>query len=167
MTSSPTKRSFGRKLRLRRTALLQGLPHLSSNSFPRPTEWTTFPLLDNFPPNELQTMLDAESALTRHEISQYVQKFPYNGVVFLLPPWKEIYATDSERDQDFEESVRVFEGMRKWYSEWGYETLEVPRGKIDERVSFILQCVDIPWKSLLADKLFAASRLQVCRKVQR
>lgn len=89
-------------------------------------------------------MLDAECALTRHEISHYVQQFPYNGVVFLLPPWKEIYATDSERDQDFEESVRVFEGMRKWYSEWGYETVEVPRGKVDERVSFILQRVNNP-----------------------
>ncbi|EZQ17103.1 hypothetical protein CF98_35520 [Halopseudomonas bauzanensis] len=89
-------------------------------------------------------MLDAESALTCHEISHYVQQFPYNGVVFLLPPWKEIYATDSERDQDFEESVRVFEGMRKWYSEWGYETVEVPRGKVDERVSFILQRVNNP-----------------------
>ncbi|WP_136246935.1 AAA family ATPase [Halomonas borealis] len=89
-------------------------------------------------------MLDAEGALTNDEIAQYVQKFPYNGIVFLLPPWEEIYGTDSERDQSFEESIVVFEGMKKWYSEWGYETLEVPRDKIDERVSFILQRIENP-----------------------
>lgn len=89
-------------------------------------------------------MLDAEKVLTRDEIAKYVQKFPYNNVVFLLPPWKEIYDTDSERDQTFEDSVEVFEGMKRWYSQWGYETLEVPRVNIDDRVTFILQRVHAP-----------------------
>lgn len=89
-------------------------------------------------------MLNAENALTRDEIAEYVQYFPYNSVVFLLPPWKEIYDTDSERDQTFEDSVEVFEGMKRWYSQWGYETLEVPRVNIDERVSFILQRIYTP-----------------------
>lgn len=87
-------------------------------------------------------MLNAESALSRAEIANYVQMFPYNPVVFLLPPWEDIYGTDSERDQTFEESLEVFEGMKSWYSQWGYKTLEVPRGTIDERVSFILQCLE-------------------------
>lgn len=89
-------------------------------------------------------MLNAENALTHDEIAKYVQKFPYNSVVFLLPPWKEIYDTDSERDQTFEESVEVFEGMKRWYSQWGYEMLEVPRCNINERVSFILQRIHTP-----------------------
>lgn len=89
-------------------------------------------------------MLNAENALTRDEIAKYVQMFPYNSVVFLLPPWKEIYDTDSERDQTFAESVEVFEGMKRWYSQWGYETLEVPRGNINERASFILQRIHTP-----------------------
>lgn len=84
-------------------------------------------------------MLNAESALSRSDIANYVQMFPYNPVVFLLPPWEDIYSIDSERDQTFEESLEVFEGMKSWYSQWGYKTLEVPRGTIDERVSFILQ----------------------------
>lgn len=89
-------------------------------------------------------MLDVQDALMRDEIAKCVQKFPYNSVVFFLPPWKEIYETDSERDQTFEQSVEVFEGMKKWYSQWGYETLEVPRGSINERVSFILQRIHTP-----------------------
>ncbi len=58
--------------------------------------------------------------------------------MFLLPPWQEIYGTDSERDQTFEESVEVFEGMKRWYERWGYETVEVPRVGIEGRVAFIL-----------------------------
>lgn len=86
-------------------------------------------------------MLDVEGALPESEIANYVQAFPYSDIVFLLPPWKEIYTTDAERDQRFEESIAVFEGMRKWYSQWGYETIEVPRSSIGERVSFVLQSI--------------------------
>ncbi|WP_422141841.1 hypothetical protein [Vreelandella salicampi] len=60
-------------------------------------------------------MHDEESALTRADIANYVEAFPYNPVVFLLPPWEDIYGTDSERDQTFEESVEVFGGMKRWY----------------------------------------------------
>lgn len=84
-------------------------------------------------------MLDLESALSRDELARLVQALPYNHTVFLLPPWEAIYAMDSERDQTFEESVAVFEGMRRWYSRWGYETVEVPRAGVEARVSFILE----------------------------
>ncbi|WP_148255440.1 AAA family ATPase [Aidingimonas lacisalsi] len=87
-------------------------------------------------------MLEAESALASDEIAQYVQQFPYNDVVFLLPPWEEIYGKDSERDQSFEESIKVFEGLKRWYLQWGYETIEVPRNNVNERVSFILKSID-------------------------
>ena len=86
-------------------------------------------------------MLDLESALSRDEAARFVQAFPYNDTVFLLPPWEAIYGTDSERDQTFEESVAVFEGMRRWYSQWGYETVEVPRASVEARVSFILEAI--------------------------
>ncbi|MFC4238375.1 AAA family ATPase [Marinobacter oulmenensis] len=64
------------------------------------------------------------------------------SVVFPLPPWKDIYETDSERDQTFAESVEVFEGMKGWYSQWGYKTLEVPRCNIDARIAFILRHIN-------------------------
>lgn len=87
-------------------------------------------------------MLEAERSLTHSEIAEYVQAFPYNNVVFLLPPWEEIYGKDSERDQTFDESIEVFEGMKSWYQQWGYETLEVPYGGIEERVAFMLKKVE-------------------------
>ncbi|WP_370203222.1 AAA family ATPase [Alloalcanivorax venustensis] len=86
-------------------------------------------------------MLDLESALSRDETARLVQAFPYNDTVFLLPPWEAIYGMDSERDQTFEESVVVFESMKRWYGRWGYETVEVPRASVEARVSFILDAI--------------------------
>lgn len=86
-------------------------------------------------------MLNAENALTQKQAEQYIHDFPYNRTVFLLPPWKDIYVTDAERDQTFEQAVEVYEGMKKWYLQWGYEVLEVPRSPVEKRVSFILEVV--------------------------
>lgn len=87
-------------------------------------------------------MLDAEDALTADEAAGHIHDCPYNRIVFLLPPWKEIYGTDSERDQTFEQAVDVFAGMKRWYLQWGYETLDVPRSNVEERISFILDAVE-------------------------
>ena len=89
-------------------------------------------------------MLDLESGLWRDEIARLVQTFPYNDTVFLLPPWEAIYAMDSERDQTSEESVAVFEGMKRWYARWGYQTVEVPRAGVAARASFILEAIGHP-----------------------
>lgn len=89
-------------------------------------------------------MLDASGALSREMAASYVKDFPYNKIVFVLPPWEAIYSADSERDQTFQEALEVFEGMKHWYSSWQYETVEVPRIDVKGRVEFILQAVGEP-----------------------
>jgi predicted ATPase len=86
-------------------------------------------------------ILAQQQAIAPGEVAAYVQSFPYNAVVLFMPPWEAIYRTDSERDQTFAEAVQVFEGLRTWYARWGYDTIEVPRMAIDQRVNFILQTV--------------------------
>ena len=86
--------------------------------------------------------LDQLNAISPKKVEEYVRSFPYNKVVFLMPPWEEIYRTDSERDQTFSESVQVFEDLRKWYARWDYEIIEAPRTATDQRVNFILQTVE-------------------------
>ena len=87
-------------------------------------------------------VLDQQQAIALGEAEAYVRSFPYNKVVLLMPPWEAIYRTDAERDQTFAEAVQVCEGLRTWYAWWGYETIEVPRTAIDQRVNFILQTVE-------------------------
>ena len=87
------------------------------------------------------SIFEQQHAMAQGEAEKYVRSFPYNNVVLLMPPWKEIYRTDAERDQTFSEAVQVYEGLRQWYARWDYETIDVPCTAIDQRVHFILQTV--------------------------
>jgi predicted ATPase len=65
-------------------------------------------------------------------------QYRYAPQVFLAPPWKEIYATDGERKQDFGEAERTYERLMQVYRECGYELVELPRLLPKERADFIL-----------------------------
>lgn len=67
-----------------------------------------------------------------------VMQYRYNSKVFILPPWSEIYETDSERKQDFEEALRTFDVMYKVYLDLGYNLIEVPKVCAEERADFIV-----------------------------
>jgi predicted ATPase len=62
----------------------------------------------------------------------------FNSKVFITPPWKEIYTTDTERDQTFDEAVSVYERLFSWYHENGYQLIVLPKVSAEERVEFIL-----------------------------
>lgn len=63
--------------------------------------------------------------------------------VFLLPPWKEIFISDSERYENFEQAEKIHLHLAKTYSKYGYNLIEVPFGTIKERANFILQTLDL------------------------
>ena len=58
--------------------------------------------------------------------------------IFILPPWKAIYKTDNERYESFDQLLEIHEFLKKWYSKFGYEIIEVHIGSIQERIKFIL-----------------------------
>lgn len=58
--------------------------------------------------------------------------------VFMLPPWKEIYTSDNERYESFEQAVKIYHQLKKVYQEIGYEISIVPFGSISERTNYIL-----------------------------
>jgi predicted ATPase len=86
-----------------------------------------------------------QGALSEAEVEAYGHEFQYNETVFLMPPWREIYRVDTERDQSFAEAITVGETVRQWYRRWHYTVIEVPRGRAEERAAFILQ--SIQWTS--------------------
>ncbi|MFN4764161.1 AAA family ATPase [Gillisia sp. Q332] len=63
--------------------------------------------------------------------------------VFLLPPWEEIYVTDNERYETFEQAKIIHSHLQKTYLGFGYEPLEVPKNSIEERCDFILNNLDV------------------------
>ncbi|MCB1111184.1 MAG: AAA family ATPase [Chlamydiales bacterium] len=67
------------------------------------------------------------------------KKFRYNRLVFLVPPWKEIFENDAERKHDFESAKKEFDELLIKYKNFGYETVLVPKVPVKERANFILE----------------------------
>lgn len=63
----------------------------------------------------------------------------YRRLVFAAPPWREIYAQDAERRQDFTEAQRTFVAVTSAYRDYGYELVELPRSDVAARVAFLLE----------------------------
>jgi predicted ATPase len=66
------------------------------------------------------------------------EDYRYATRVFVAPPWEEIYRTDNERKQDFEEAIRTHEINVNVYRECGYELIELPYTSVQERAEFII-----------------------------
>ena len=71
-------------------------------------------------------------------MKSYAENWRYNKSIFILPPWQEIYETDNERKQDWEEAVLTFEKMSETYKNYGYNIIEIPKISVRERANFIL-----------------------------
>ena len=73
-----------------------------------------------------------------------VRKYRYNRMVLMVPPWREIYETDAERKQTFEESLVVYRVNAEIYREYGYDIVEIPSAPVQERADFILDAIGEP-----------------------
>jgi predicted ATPase len=72
-------------------------------------------------------------------IEDACRQYRYAPVVLIAPPWREIYETDSERKQDFDEAERTFVQMTEVYRDCGYELLELPKVAPATRAGFIVE----------------------------
>lgn len=79
-------------------------------------------------------------------VPDYVRRaaeiYRYNPVVFVTPPWPEIYANDVLRKQDVREALRTWEFAVETYTSFGYRIVEVPKLPIAERAAFVVQQAD-------------------------
>lgn len=65
----------------------------------------------------------------------------YAPRVFIAPPWREIYAKDAERKQDWAEAVRTYDAMVTAYADYGYELMELPKTALEERAAFVMGAI--------------------------
>lgn len=65
------------------------------------------------------------------------KKYRYDRV-FILPPWQEIYTSDNERYESFEQALKISSYLYSTYKKYGYEPIEVPKLSVEERTTFIL-----------------------------
>ena len=67
-----------------------------------------------------------------------VRTFRYSPVVFVAPPWREIFHPDNERKQDFDEAVRTHNALIATYTDLNYRLVEIPRLPVPDRATFVM-----------------------------
>lgn len=58
--------------------------------------------------------------------------------IFILPPWEDIYASDNERYENFEQAKLIHNHLVETYESYGYQLTEVPKANLETRITFIL-----------------------------
>ncbi|WP_425996485.1 AAA family ATPase [Caulobacter sp. DWR1-3-2b1] len=72
-------------------------------------------------------------------VDDAVRRLRYDPVVFIAPPWPEIFAQDAERRQDLAEAERTHAAMAQVYPALGYRLVELPRVDVETRADFVLE----------------------------
>ncbi len=62
--------------------------------------------------------------------------------IFIVPPWREIYVSDNERLETYEEAEKIHEALMNTYTRFGYNPILVPKHPVPERVSHILETLN-------------------------
>lgn len=62
----------------------------------------------------------------------------YHRLVFLVPPWPEIYAATAERRHGLDAAVAEFDRLLAAYGDLGYQTLLLPKVDVAARADFLL-----------------------------
>lgn len=79
--------------------------------------------------------------------SNYPKKFIdactiYNyDKIFYLPPWEEIYQSDNERYESFQQAVEISQHLVLTYQKFGYSIIEIPFDTIENRFNFIMNSI--------------------------
>ncbi|WP_310381871.1 ATP-binding protein [Flavobacterium sp.] len=58
--------------------------------------------------------------------------------IFILPPWQEIFVSDKERYENFEQAKKINLHLIETYQKYGYQLIEVAKDTVDKRILFIL-----------------------------
>lgn len=82
--------------------------------------------------------MNMENTPVSDEVQYEVNTCNYNKNVFILPPWKEIYQTDDERKQSWEEALFSFYKLKETYLQYGYNVIEIPKIPVSQRKEFVL-----------------------------
>ncbi|WP_025761438.1 AAA family ATPase [Dyadobacter tibetensis] len=96
--------------------------------------------------------LRAAGITPEQDLNSAARAFPYCPMVFIAPPWKNIYRQDEERWQTFEESAILYRHIQGVYVSLGYRLIELPFASVADRISFVEEKIK-RWKAKLEENL--------------
>lgn len=111
---------------------------LMLNEFPKNADGVHF--FDRGIPDLLAYFLVGNHPVSK-DYYEALERVTYYKSVFILPPWEDIYNTDSERKESFTEACYVHECIRNTYLKLGFEVIDVPNLSVNKRIDFLLSRV--------------------------
>ncbi len=72
------------------------------------------------------------------DFQRAAEEHPYDQPVFVMPPWEEIYTTDFERYESFNQAQLIHNRLVNMYMDLGYFLIFVPFGTPEKRTDFVL-----------------------------
>jgi predicted ATPase len=70
------------------------------------------------------------------------ETYKYDAI-FVLAPWQEIFTSDNERYESFNEAIVIHQHLLDTYRRFGYQLLDVPFGSIKNRADFVLKSLNL------------------------
>ena len=68
---------------------------------------------------------------------QTLIQYRYAPRVFMVPPWREIFVKDAERQHSYTDAQEEFYGLQQAYEANGYEVVLIPKLPVNARADFI------------------------------
>ena len=81
------------------------------------------------------------SKLDPHKYDHFIRELKFYHLVFMVPPWKEIFIEDEERKHSFEDAVKEYNLLIKFYPKCRYQIVQLPKIDVNERCKFILDSI--------------------------
>ncbi|WP_370479305.1 AAA family ATPase [Tamlana flava] len=63
--------------------------------------------------------------------------------VFILKPWRDIYTSDNERYENFNQALQIHDHLVNTYQKFGYDLVDVPFDTVENRTDFILKSLKL------------------------
>ncbi|OIQ30489.1 MAG: ATPase [Bacteroidetes bacterium MedPE-SWsnd-G2] len=96
--------------------------------------------LDRGIPDVLAYMDYADSSFPK-SFTQTCKNNSYDKV-FIAAPWEDIFESDSERYESFDQAKKIHSQLINTYKYYNYELIDIPFGSISNRTDFILDVLN-------------------------
>jgi predicted ATPase len=87
------------------------------------------------------SFISSISGHLRPEHQRLLENRRYADLVFLTPPWPEIFHNDAERQASFDTAVEEYERLELSFTEFGYDPIVLPKVSVEDRADFVLDLI--------------------------
>ena len=86
---------------------------------------------------DIAAFLELEMIAVSTDILEACCKLRYSAPIFRAPPWREIYLTDEERIQSWDQAIESDLAVCASWRKYDYELIDLPLAPVANRVQFV------------------------------